>query len=172
MAKKAKSGEGNKRALYLGERELEAPGYDIIPLEKGASPWETGFPKKHFDLVSADRVLQKQPRQKVLNCLNEWTRILKPGGTLHIVVPNMRWAAICLMREDFPTVWPAVLATFYGTQENEEEYHRVGFTLQMLRQLLEELGYKIKVATIKPWAIIHENEELEAEEIYIVGEKG
>lgn len=176
MAKaKRESGEGNKlsevikdkRALYIGQVSGELPGHEIIMLERGAKYHKTGFPRNHFDLVAVGRVLEKVSRQGILACMNEWTKILKPGGELHIVTPNIRWAAISLMREDFDKNWPAILATLYGTQENEEEYHKSGFTVAMLRGLLEEMGYKIKEATITPWDIVHGEEVMQTEQIYI-----
>jgi len=168
MAENQKSIESTDGlALMIGPVEGAPEDYAVIDLEEGINPWETGFPNEHFDLVAVAGTLEKQPRSNVLACVSEWRRILKSGGQFDIIVPNMRWACISVVRGEFNESWPAILATFYGTQENEEEFHRTGFTLKMLRALLESLGFVMKQATLIPWEIVHGENTIQAEHIYI-----
>jgi len=141
-------------------------GYTVIELED-IEPSATGFPNEHFDLVAVAGTIEKQPRNNILACFNEWRRILKPGGRFDIIAPNMRWACISVVRGEADEDWAGVLATFYGTQEDESEFHRTGFTLRMLRALLESLGFAIKQATLMPWEILHGENTIRAEHIYI-----
>lgn len=154
------------RALMIGPVGGAPPGFTIIELEEGVKPWNTGFPDEHFDMVAVAGTLEKEPRQNVLACVSEWRRILKTAGQLDIIVPNMRWACISLVRGEFNENWPAILATFYGTQEDENEFHKTGFTLKMLRALLESLGFVMKQATLTAWEIVHGENEIQAEYIY------
>lgn len=154
-------------ALMIGPVEGAPEDYKVIELEKDIKPWETGFPDEHFDLVAVAGTLEKQPRGNVLACMGEWRRILKSGGQFDIIVPNMRWACISVVRGEFNESWPGILATLYGTQESPEEFHSTGFTLKMLRALLESLGFIVKQATLMPWAIIHGENTIEAEHIYL-----
>lgn len=154
-------------ALMIGPVEGAPEEYTVIDLEKGVKPWKTGFPDEHFDLVAVAGTLEKQPRANVLACMGEWRRILKSGGQFDIIVPNMGWACISVVRGELNESWPAILATIYGTQENEEEFHGTGFTLKMLRALLESLGFIIKQATLMPWQIMHGENTIEAEQIYL-----
>lgn len=167
------SGESNKRALFMGSvGGVPGTDWDIIELEEGAKPYKTGFPKQHFDMIVASRVLEKQPHNKVLACVSEWTRILKPGGELTIVVPNLRWAACAILGKEITEDWPAILVTLYGTQEEEGEFHTTGFTLSMIRGLIEQTGYRIKEATIFPRIFKYGDRQTELEYIIIKGEKG
>lgn len=154
-------------ALMIGSVRGAPLGFTVIELEEGVEPFKTGFPDEHFDMVAVAGTLEKQPRNKVLHCVGEWRRILKPAGRLDLLVPNLRWACVSLMRGEFNEDWPGILATLYGTQENETEFHRTGFTLQMLRALLEGLGFTMKKATLVPWEILCGEHTIQAEHIYL-----
>ena len=154
-------------ALMIGNVRGAPLGYTVIELEKGVEPWNTGFGDEHFDMVAVAGTLEKQPRNGVLRCVGEWRRILKPAGRLDLLVPNLRWACISLVRGEFNEDWPGILATLYGTQENEAEFHRTGFTLQMLRALLEGLGFTMKKATLAPWEIMCGENTIQAEYVYL-----
>ena len=41
-----------------------------------------------YDIVFAPNILQKFKREEVTDCLNEWIRLLKIGGTFMLTVPN------------------------------------------------------------------------------------
>lgn len=166
------SGAANKRALYMGSIG-GSPGldWDVIELEEGVKPYETGFPKQHFDMVIASKVLEKMPLEKILPCVAEWTKILKPGGELTILVPNIAWAACAILAGDMDR-WPAIMVTLYGTQETNEEFHHCGFTVQLLRGLIEQMGFKIKEATTIPKLFRCGEEEEELEYVIVKGKKG
>jgi hypothetical protein len=74
----------------------------------------------------------------ILARIRSW---LVPGGILTIEVPDMQ--AIMQMGAG-NTCW---LQWVYGCQAHEGEYHKAGFTSDLLCGLLELQGYKISVAT-------------------------
>lgn len=154
-------------ALMIGPVEGAPESYTVIDLEEDANPWETGFPDEHFDMVAVAGTLEKQPRNNVLACVREWRRILKSGGQFDIMVPNIRWASMRVVKGETNETWPGILATFYGTQEDEGEFHRVGFTLKMLRALLESNGFFTKQATLLPWEITCGEDTIVAEHAYL-----
>jgi SAM-dependent methyltransferase len=55
-------------------------GYETLPLEDNT-----------YDLIHASHVLEHIDHWRVVDALKETFRILKPGGTLEIHVPNILW---------------------------------------------------------------------------------
>lgn len=154
-------------ALMIGNVGGAPLGFTVIELEESVEPFATGFADEKFDMVAVAGTLEKQPRKKVLHCVNEWRRLLKPAGQLDILVPNLGWACRSIMRGELNENWPGILATLYGTQEDEGEFHKTAFTLQMLRAVLENAGFVMRQATLVPWEIVHGENTIGAEHIYI-----
>lgn len=46
-----------------------------------------------FDEIHAIHVIEHQPWKTTLSTLQEWIRVLKPGGSILIATPNLRWIA-------------------------------------------------------------------------------
>jgi hypothetical protein len=92
-------------------------------------------------MVYASHVLEHLPMADAEKALNEWIRILKPGGKLRLKVPNIRWSALHISRPGSPH--PYVFQTLYGGQANDGEFHMNGFikeTLEALASLCPLLG--------------------------------
>jgi len=99
-------------------------------------PFETG----HFDIVFSSHTLEHFGRNEFDAVLDEWLRVLKPDGELRIVLPNIAWAAEQIGNG---IINNDVLNVLYGQQEYRENFHRMGYTPEMLRQMLEGRGFKI-----------------------------
>lgn len=90
-----------------------------------------------FDLVYASHVLEHISWKQVVAVLKNLSAALAPGGQLLVLVPSLEWAAERLL-DDSPA---AILnAYLYGSQANEFQYHKSGFTLQLLRQVFRLAG--------------------------------
>jgi len=94
-------------------------------------------PDQTFDIVFSSHTLEHFGWTGVDKVLKEWARILKVGGELRIVVPNIRWSAKRLY-EDRATALD--LQVLYGEQDYPKNFHGVGFTPNMLKALVESLG--------------------------------
>ena len=73
-----------------------------------------------------------------LQVLDEWVRILKPEGELRLILPNLEWAAQHIMNKEIDN---DVLNVLYGAQTYDENFHKRGFTPQIIEQLLAERGF-------------------------------
>ena len=78
---------------YHGER---IPGFetlDVVERENvdyvGDASGVLPFDNDTFDLIYASHILEHIPWQKTEQTLQEWVRVLKPGGWLEIWVPNV-----------------------------------------------------------------------------------
>lgn len=89
--------------------------------------------------------------------LKEWFRVLKSGGTLTVNVPDMEWAARELVRlVDMQMPKSPVFDTqkklmevIYGNQDHVGEFHKTGFTKDVLEETLADMGFvNIKIEKV------------------------
>jgi ubiquinone/menaquinone biosynthesis C-methylase UbiE len=90
-------------------------------------------------------VLEHFPIRGVAKALDEWVRMLAPGGTLQIKVPDLDILAKTLHDyPDNPAEIRHMVDRLYGGQDYPRNFHQSGFNLALLKQLLEaERGLKI-----------------------------
>jgi len=91
---------------------------------------------KQFDVVYSSHVLEHFGRKETRSVLAEWTRILNDDGEMRIVVPNIKWAF-----ENFDVARVDSLNVLYGAQSNPYDFHKTGFTKDILQVYLEELQF-------------------------------
>jgi predicted SAM-dependent methyltransferase len=94
-------------------------------------------PSETFDIVFSSHTLEHFSWLAVDQVLKEWSRILKVGGELRIVVPNLRHVAKRLLED---TIIPTDLWVIFGEQDYPKNFHGAGFTPNLLKGLVESLG--------------------------------
>jgi predicted SAM-dependent methyltransferase len=80
-----------------------------------------------------EHVTRREGEQFVAECL----RVLRPGGTIHIIVPNMAYHVAQFHRGDRDHA----CAAFWGWQRHEHELHKWGYWWETLSQLLLGAGF-------------------------------
>jgi predicted SAM-dependent methyltransferase len=94
-------------------------------------------PDQTFDIVFSSHTLEHFGWTSVDKVLKEWTRTLKVGGELRIVVPNLRYVAQRLLDD---TMLPPDYWVLYGEQDYPKNFHACGFTPKTLTALVESMG--------------------------------
>lgn len=94
-------------------------------------------PDETFDIVFSSHVLEHFAWGKVQTILKEWSRVLKTGGELRLVLPNLRHVAQRLLDDN---IIPTDLWVIYGEQDYPKNFHAAGFTPNILKTLVESLG--------------------------------
>jgi len=94
-------------------------------------------PDETFDVVFSSHTLEHFAWTGLEKIMKEWSRILKVGGELRLVVPNMRYVAQRLLdddiqAQDFWVIW--------GEQDYQKNFHASGFTPKILNALISSLG--------------------------------
>jgi len=92
------------------------------------------------DLVYASHLLEYFDRLEVLDVLREWCRVLKPGGTLRLSVPNFEVLAnIYAETGDLS----AIIGPLYGRIVIRDSimYHRTVYDWVSLSVLLRSTGF-------------------------------
>ncbi|KKL48740.1 hypothetical protein LCGC14_2322480 [marine sediment metagenome] len=100
------------------------------------------FDKDSVDIVYSSHVLEHFLRSEYGEFLEECLRVLKPGGELRIVVPNLSWAFEQIEKDPdwFTASGPNhVLNVLYGAQTNPLDRHYNGFTPSRLKSIFEKL---------------------------------
>ena len=119
------------------------------------SVWEYGdataldFPENYFDEVMMVHCLEHLDMGQGSRAIMEAHRVLKPGGTLDIEVPDLLKACalmptVHVTHEGNNQPWHRVMGLLYGTDgsDGEGQYHLCGYTQEYLRFKLEERGFK------------------------------
>lgn len=97
------------------------------------------FADNYFDIVFSSHTLEHFCPSEVGEVLDEWIRIMKKGGELRLILPNLEWAAQQIVNKEIDNnVWNVL----YGAQTYEENFHKSGFTKETLELLLAQRGFK------------------------------
>jgi SAM-dependent methyltransferase len=115
-------------------------GYELIPAARGT-----------YDLVYASHVLEHVPWYKTVNALKDVWRILKPGGTIEVWVPNFWYLVQCYQericgdrwkkhnRRRDPMLWLNGRLFTYGP--GDDNWHRACFDGGHLANCLQQAGF-------------------------------
>lgn len=122
--------------LDLGAGARSPNGF--IPLGRGHD--SEIFPLPYADgsaeIIRCSHALEHFPHRQIPEVLAEWVRVLKPGGTLMIAVPDFRAIAErYLAGERQPTE-----AYLMGGQVDENDFHRAAFDEPSLKSALAAAG--------------------------------
>lgn len=145
--------------LNFGCNDTRLDGYigiDVRPC-KGADyvmpAWETGeFQPGTVDEIYSRHMLEHLTVADAKKTLVNWYSLLRVGGVMHIIVPDLAFHARQLLGSDVSWVKDKkfnlehAMAGFYGWQRNgvggvNEDAHRWGYTWETLSALLVEIGF-------------------------------
>lgn len=143
--------KGDKKIIDLGcgPNKLETPEGQVLGVDIRELPGVDyrcdlrvlPFASNEFDIVYSSHTLEHFTREEMPKVLSEWIRILKPDGELRLVLPNIEWAAEQIL-ESKGELSNDTLNVLYGSQEYEQNFHKVGFTPREIRQLLVARGFR------------------------------
>ena len=91
-----------------------------------------------IDLIYNCHVLEHFKRRDVDRVLREWQRVIKPGGTLRVSVPDFSKLCEVYQRENKLEL---VIGALFGRQDYLYNIHYNVFDLTSLTQSLEQAGF-------------------------------
>lgn len=131
--------------LHLGCGERRLPGWvhiDVRPLPglDHVSPIDhlPMFADSTVDEIYNCHVLEHFGRHEFPKALQEWHRLLKPGGILRTAVPDLA-ACFEVYRETGDIT--LIHGLLYGRQDYPENTHHIGFDFAFLKARLEAAGF-------------------------------
>ena len=92
-------------------------------------------PTEKYDIVYSSHVLEHFSFTSTMKVLKEWIRILKVGGELRLILPNLEWACKAVV-DNKGQIPMYAMWVFYGQQDYPKNFHAAGFTPATLEDLL------------------------------------
>ena len=137
--------------LHLGCGEKKFKDFINIDIREDVNPDVVDdisvlseFKNESAELIYACHVLEHFGRHEYLKVLRKWSEILKSEGTLRISVPDI--GKVMEMYANGMSL-RSLTGFLYGGQTYAENYHYIGFDYELLKEDLENLGFK----DIKKW---------------------
>lgn len=98
--------------------------------------------KGEVGLMFTSHVFEHFGPQDNRKLLRYWHSLMPKGGKLWIIIPNLEFACVQILRDGEPD--SNSMDILYGHQEYKENFHKNGFTKKSLRKFVDILGlYKI-----------------------------
>jgi predicted SAM-dependent methyltransferase len=99
------------------------------------------FEDNTVSLIYSSHVIEYFDREKIIDVLAEWRRILMPSGTIRLAVPDFEAMSKLYVEGKFPL--KNFLGPLYGKMKMGEEtiYHKTVYDFESLKKLLESLGF-------------------------------
>ncbi len=136
------------KKLEIGAGYKPRPGYihhDIRPLDDIEIVCDAKkFPEEiyeQFDEVFASHILEHFNRFEVKNVLKEWSKLVRVGGIIDIVVPDVREMCQQLVEGHIDLEFFNYL--MFGGNDYEYNVHKYGFDAALLGDMLAQLGFEI-----------------------------
>lgn len=144
-------GSTPNKCLHIGSGSGRIPGFENLDID-GSLPGVdivgdvrdlSSIRSESFGSIYLSHILEHIAVADVEGVLSELHRILAPGGTIRISVPDLdkicRYYVANL--EWFIPPHSPWLGLFYGGQRNEFDFHKGGFNFAYLKYLLERAGF-------------------------------
>ncbi len=102
------------------------------------------FPDKHADLLYSSHVIEYFDRPQAVVVLKEWYRVLKPGGTLRLAVPDFEQLITVYLQNRRLDM---ILGPLFGRmaidapEGRQVIYHKTVYDYASLGALLREVGF-------------------------------
>ena len=154
--------------LHIGGLQPK-PGWKIFNIQPGPAVDFVGdcarldrFADGAVDEIYASHVLEHLAyAQELPNALAEFHRVLKPGGTARISVPDFE--LLCRLFAA-PGATPAnrfhIMRIVFGGQVDEHDYHRVGLTWEFLSHFLRKAGFS-RVERVQDFGLFSDDSLIE-----------
>lgn len=131
--------------LDVGAGYSPKEGYTSVdkftPADYKADILKLPFEDNSIEEIYTSHVLEHLAKKDVPLALSEIYRVLQHEGIFTIIVPDLLWCMNNFLNSLDHYGFP--LDVIYGNQEHEGEFHKTGFTMDILKVLITNAGLKI-----------------------------
>ncbi|MDE2071264.1 MAG: methyltransferase domain-containing protein [Patescibacteria group bacterium] len=138
----------------------DLPGVDHI-----CKADELPFPAGSVDEVYSRHLIEHLTLKEFLKTLTEWSRVLKVGGVVYIICPNLLWHLKQILEGSHESLYQKEsgknarywgFGSLFGWQQDEYDVHKFGYYFELLRDILSESGFEdIENLTNQPDSLEH-----------------
>ena len=107
------------------------------------------FADSSVDAVNASHYLEHLPKRMVVYQLTEIYRVMRFGAALDIEVPELAWVLRNWLKYQ-DNGWN--MDAIFGDQSTDGQYHKTGFTRQIMYSYLEAAGFRGTVTVTEKWS--------------------
>ena len=135
------------RKMNLGCGEIYRNGYTNVDLHSPkadvqASATDLPFETASYDLVETHHLIEHLEKGEAETALEEWKRVLAPGGLLFLSCPDIAFVTAALWKApEYVTMWDSYMCVLYGKDETGM-HHKYGYCRESLRELLQRKGFE------------------------------
>jgi hypothetical protein len=119
--------------LNLGAGGTHIEGFTPLDVKMGHEIFPLAYADGSVDEIRASHVLEHLPRFVTQAAVNDWARVLKPGGLIKIAVPDVTYAMQNLNH-------PHAEGWIMGGQTDEDDFHYALFNHSKLWTILNNAG--------------------------------
>lgn len=123
--------------LCLGGREAVPEGFINIDRATGGEVYPLDYPDNSVDEIYASHILEHFSHKQTQAVLNEWARVLKPGGVMRVAVPDFGKLAMQYANQSMDEYFEDYIL---GSHEDENDRHGAIFEEGGLRTLMRRAG--------------------------------
>jgi predicted SAM-dependent methyltransferase len=138
------------RRLHIGG-QVRVDGWEVLDANAGPAVDHVAdardlsqFSDETFDIVYASHVVEHLDyRDVLLATLREWRRVMVPGGTLYVSVPDLATLASMFVLKDQLNMEERyhVMRMIFGGHVDSHDYHLVGLDQEFLGTFLTQAGF-------------------------------
>ena len=127
--------------LNIGAGSTKMEGWTPIDRKIGLEAYPLAYEDNSVDEIRASHILEHFSFAQAIEAVQEWARVLKPGGRMRIAVPGFDHI-VEIAHHD--RAWPFYLM---GGQTDENDYHKSVWNASSLSMLLRQVGLE----NVQPW---------------------
>jgi len=108
------------------------------------------FENNIINEVYSRHVVEHFTLKEFLKVLQEWNRVLKQGGEIYIICPNLLWHLDQILKGEHKSFYNKAskkndrywgFGSLFGWQQNKFDVHKFGYYFELMKDILEEFGF-------------------------------
>ena len=175
--------KANKIKIEIGSGRKSRKGYLHCDIKKMpnvdyvCSADRLPFKDNAVDEIYSRHLIEHFTLKEAVDVLKEWNRVLKKGGNVYIICPDLLWTLNQISKGSHKSLYVKKkgkndrywgFGSLFGWQQDRYDIHKFGYYFSLLKDLLEECGFgKIKNYTNKPNSLEKAPWHLEVEAVKI-----
>lgn len=147
MSRKIEIGSGNKKRPGYESCDIRnIPGVDHV-----CQADNLPFTDQSIDEIYSRHFIEHLTLREFLKTLAEWNRVLKVGGEIYVICPNLLFHLKQVLEGSHASFYDKEsgsndrywgFGSLFGWQQDEYDIHKFGYYFELLRDILLDAGFE------------------------------